>query len=238
MFITVMNRHVLHLNINIMELRKNPKIDLEKKRGMFFSIGLFLSMLFVFSAFQWTTAVPPVVYWEPEELDEFMPVMDPMVTRMDPPPKPRVIKPIALGGKIIVTEEVIDLLIVDEPVEDPLDIRDYQLPPEPIIEGPFVVVEKMPEPIGGMSSFMKFLGKNIKYPRRAKTMGVEGKVYAQFIVDTDGSLTDLKVIKGIGAGCDQEALRVIALAPNWNPGKQRGRAVRVRMIVPVYFRLR
>ena len=77
----------------------------------------------------------------------------------------------------------------------------------------------------------------MEYPAQARRMGVEGKVFVQFVVDKDGSLTDVKAVKGIGAGCDEEAVEIVKSAPKWKPGKQRGKAVRVRMIIPITFRL-
>lgn len=75
------------------------------------------------------------------------------------------------------------------------------------------------------------------YPHRAQRMGIEGWVFVEFVVERDGSLTDIKVVKGIGGGCDDEAIRVISQAPKWNAGKQRGRSVRVRMVMPIMFKL-
>ena len=101
----------------------------------------------------------------------------------------------------------------------------------------FVIVEEQPLPKGGYKTFYEFVGQNLRYPAQARRMGIEGRVFVEFVVEKDGSLTDIKVAKGIGAGCDEEAIRVIASAPNWNPGKQRGREVRVRMIMPIVFKL-
>jgi protein TonB len=98
-------------------------------------------------------------------------------------------------------------------------------------------VENQPAPVGGYEAFYKYIGKNIKYPDQARRMGVEGKVFVQFVVDKDGSITDVQVLKGIGSGCDEEAIRVVKSAPKWTPGKQRGRPVRVRMSVPIAFKL-
>jgi protein TonB len=77
----------------------------------------------------------------------------------------------------------------------------------------------------------------MKYPAQARRMGIEGKVFVEFVVDKDGTLTEVKTVKGIGAGCDEEAVRVIQSAPKWKPGKQRGRPVKVRMILPIIFKL-
>ncbi|MGB5980187.1 MAG: TonB family protein, partial [Cyclobacteriaceae bacterium] len=101
----------------------------------------------------------------------------------------------------------------------------------------FTIVEDKPTPAGGMEGWSKYLQENLHYPTQAKRMGIEGKVYIQFIVEKDGSISEVKAIKGIGAGCDEEAERVIRNAPDWNPGRQRGKNVRVRMVIPLFFKL-
>ncbi len=100
-----------------------------------------------------------------------------------------------------------------------------------------MVVENMPEPDGGMAAFYKYVGKELDYPKQARRMGVEGRVIIQMVVGKDGSLGDFKVLKGIGSGCDEEAVRVLKAAPKWKPGKQRGRPVPVKMTVPIMFKL-
>lgn len=109
--------------------------------------------------------------------------------------------------------------------------------PEEKVDEIFTIVEVQPGPVGGMKAFYEFVAKNLKYPSKARRMGIEGRVFVEFVVEKDGSLTDIKVAKGIGGGCDEEAIKVISEAPNWEPGKQRGRAVRVRMIMPIMFKL-
>ena len=101
----------------------------------------------------------------------------------------------------------------------------------------FDIVEDQPTPIGGMPQFYEYIAQNMKYPSKAKAMGIEGRVFIQFIVNKSGKLTQVKAVKGIGAGCDEEAVRVIENAVPWTPGKQRGREVNVRMILPITFKL-
>jgi len=101
----------------------------------------------------------------------------------------------------------------------------------------FDIVEDQPTPPGGMQAFYKYVSKSMKYPKQARRMGVEGRVFVQFVVDKNGQLTEVKAIKGIGAGCDEEAVRVLKQAAKWKPGKQRGRPVKVRMILPITFKL-
>ncbi len=98
----------------------------------------------------------------------------------------------------------------------------------------FLIVEKMPEPVGGWETFFKTLGKNIKYPRQAARSTVAGRVFVKFTVNEKGELQDFSIVKGIGFGCDEEAMRVIAQT-KWNAGKQRGRPVKVRLVQQVTF---
>jgi protein TonB len=110
---------------------------------------------------------------------------------------------------------------VEEPAEDPNMI--------------YTVVEQPAEFPGGMAAMMKFISQNMKYPSQARRMGTEGSVFVEFVVDQQGKISDAHVIKGIGAGCDEEAVRVVNKMPNWKPGKQNGKAVRVRFVLPVKF---
>jgi TonB family protein len=104
-------------------------------------------------------------------------------------------------------------------------------------EATFEVVEVMPEYPGGMDALIEYLGSNIKYPDQAKEEGIEGKVFVNFIVEKDGSIGETKVIRGIGGGCDEEAVRVVSQMPDWIPGTQRGQSVRVSYNLPISFKL-
>jgi protein TonB len=97
--------------------------------------------------------------------------------------------------------------------------------------------DKMPEFPGGMAAWTKFLNKNLQYPAAARETGVQGRVTVSFVVEKNGAITGLKVLGGIGAGCDEEALRVIKKSPFWKPGYQNGKAVRVAYVIPIVFRL-
>jgi protein TonB len=101
----------------------------------------------------------------------------------------------------------------------------------------FQNVEVLPTYPGGLEAFGKFLGKNLRYPPVARDADIQGRVYCQFVVEKDGSLTDIKVVRGIGGGCDEEAKRVLKTSPKWNPGIQNGRAVRVSYTIPIFFQL-
>lgn len=101
----------------------------------------------------------------------------------------------------------------------------------------FFAVEQEPEFVGGMEKFWEYVKNNIKYPSPALKDKVEGKVYLTFIVEKNGSLTDIKVVRGIGSGCDEEAIRLIKECPKWNPGIQNGRNVRVQYMAPISFNI-
>ena len=88
-----------------------------------------------------------------------------------------------------------------------------------------------------MQAFYTYVGKKLKYPAQARRMGTEGKVFVQFVINKDGTISDVVAIKGIGAGCDEEAVRIIQASPAWTPGKQRGKAVKQRMVLPITFKL-
>lgn len=223
-----------------MEAKKNPKADLNKKTGLFLNIGLVVSLLLVITAFEWR-------FYDDGELmdlgqvsDEFEDVMEIPPTEQPPPPPPKIQQPeiievpdeeeieeeIEVDLDVEITEEtIVEDIVFDEPVE------------EEVAEEIFTIVEDQPVPKGGMAAFYEYIGKKLKYPAQARRMGIEGKVFVEFVVDKDGTITDVKAIKGIGAGCDEEAIRVIQASPKWNPGKQRGRPVKVRMILPITFKL-
>lgn len=101
----------------------------------------------------------------------------------------------------------------------------------------FTIVEEMPSFSGGDVERLKFLSENMIYPSQAADNGIQGTVYVQFIIDSKGNITDANVIRGIGGGCDEEALRVVKSMPQWHPGKQNGRTVRVQFTMPIIFKL-
>jgi TonB family protein len=101
----------------------------------------------------------------------------------------------------------------------------------------YSIVEETAKPKIGMEAFYQYIAANLQYPQEARTKGIEGKVFIEFVVNEDGTLSDIRPIKGIGAGCDEEAVRIIAQAERWEPGKQRGIAVKQRMVIPIIYRL-
>ncbi|QDH81048.1 energy transducer TonB [Echinicola soli] len=223
-----------------MEAKKTPKADLSKKSGMFLNLGLLVSVGLTLFAFEYKT-------YESGELmdlgtveDDFEELLDIPITEQPPPPPPPVEQPII--------EEIPDEVEIEEKIEVNFDvevqeetvIKEVVIADAPVQEKAdeiFDVVETMPTPPGGMEGWNKYLSKNLKYPTQARRMGIEGTVYVVFVVNTDGSIQDVGILRGIGGGCDEEAMRVVRNAPKWEPGKQRGRPVRVKMRLPIRFKL-
>ncbi|MFT6940337.1 MAG: protein TonB [Cyclobacteriaceae bacterium] len=222
-----------------MELKKNPKADLSKKAGMFLNLGLTVSLACMLVAFEWRTYDDSGLVDLGQVQDDFEDIMEIPPTQQPPPPPPKVQIPEII--EVPDDEEIEEEIEVELDVEvtEDLIVEDivFEEEPEEDIEEVFTIVENQPEFPGGMPAFYKFVGDNMTYPAQARRMGIEGRVFVQFVVDRDGSVTEVKAVKGIGAGCDQEAERVLRMSPKFKPGKQRGRSVKVRMVLPIIFKL-
>ena len=226
------------------EVKKSPKANLEVHKGTYIMMGLVLGVSLLFFAFEWSTKT--------SKLDENVLVQDVLaeeeieITRRDPTPPPPPPPPEPETPEIIeVVEEKVETKLEIQ-VEDDQSQRQMQAyvpppPPKPkqeeVTEEIFVVVENQPEFPGGNTAMMKFLSDNIKYPVIAQENSIQGRVICNFVVERDGSITDVQVVRGVDPSLDREAVRVIQQMPRWKPGKQRGQAVRVRFTLPVVFRL-
>lgn len=236
-----------------MEIKKSKKADLEKTRGTSMLIGYIVALAVMFAAFEWTTRdyveTEPVVYsaYAPME-EEIVPITQPIFTAAPPPPAdaPQVaeILDIVDNNEEIVEEKIAESESTTEAISGPVAQVTGPVATGPVVveeasdEGEiFQVVEQMPEFPGGMQALMAYLSKNIKYPSVAQDNGIQGRVLVSFVVNKDGSIVDPEVIKSVDAALDKEAMRVIKAMPKWNPGKQRGKPVRVKYTVPVLFRL-
>jgi protein TonB len=223
-----------------MEVKKNPKFDLAKQSGMLLNLGLSVSLLLVIVAFEWRTYDDTGLLDLGQVEDDFEDIMEIPPTEQPPPPPPKVQLPeiIEVPDEEEIEEEIeveLDVEVTEETVVE--DIVFEEAPEEEVVEEVFTIVEDQPEFPGGMPAFYKFVGDNMNYPAQARRMGIEGRVFVQFIVDKDGTVTEVKAVKGIGAGCDEEAERVLRMSPKFKPGKQRGRSVKVRMVLPIIFKL-
>jgi len=224
-----------------MEIKKSKKADLEGKKGIFFEIGLLLALLVVFGAFQYKSYKSQSVNIQQQVADntpeEIIPITEQKV-KPPPPPPPKQVTQIEVVNDDVEVDEDID---IDAEADDNTVVQEYVPPAEDDEEVDeqqiFTVVESMPEFPGGMGALMKYLAENIKYPDLAKESGIQGRVFINFVVEPDGSISNVKVLRGIGGGCDEEAVRVVKSMPNWKPGKQRGKPVRVSYNLPVKFTL-
>jgi len=223
-----------------MEYKKDPKHDIESKRPLYGNFALVLVLLATIIIFEWKININDNINKLNVIHDDFEEVMDIPQTEQPPPPPPKQIKNINIieVPDVEEIEEDIDVSLDIDMTED-TKVEEFDIisvePEEELVEEIFTIVEHQPTPKGGYVQFYQFVGENLKYPQTAIRMGVEGKVFLQFTVNKTGEISDVIVIKGIGHGCDEEAIRVISKAPSWNAGKQRGNPVNVRMIIPIQF---
>lgn len=226
-----------------MQIKKYENANLENRKGAYFAIGLLFVVALIYCLFELkfydlgTTEVKKL------HLDlieaEVIPISQ--MTPPPPPPPPQSITQI----EIVSDEEVIEVqleiedLEIDDDSKIDIEVAEYiaDMPEEEEIveEEIFTIVEKMPNFPGGVDALFYYLGTNISYPDMAKDARIEGKVYITFVVDRDGSIADVKVLRGIGGGCDEEAIRVVKSMPAWDPGEQRGKKVRVQYNLPINF---
>lgn len=223
-----------------MEPKKTEKADLRKKTGLFFNIGLFVTLLLTTAAFEWRQYEDGDLVEIAAINDDFEELTDIPPTEIPPPPPPKIQQPeiVEVPDEEEIEEEIeidLDVEITEETVIEEVIIE--EAPVEEVADEIFQIVEEPATPKGGYSAFYEYVGDNMQYPSQARRMGIEGTVYVQFVVEKDGSITDVQVIRGIGAGCDEEAVRVIKNQPNWNPPKQRGKPVRQRIVLPIKFQL-
>ncbi len=223
-----------------MEAKKTEKADLNTKIGLFFNIGLVASLLIIITAFEWRSFDDGSLVDLGNVSDDFEEMIEVPPTDIPPPPPPKIQQPeiIEVPDEEEIEDEIeieFDVEITDDTKIEDLIITDA--PDEEDYDQIFLVVEETAAPKGGMAAFYEFVQKKMKYPAQARRMGIEGRVFVEFVVNKDGTISDVKSIRGIGAGCDEEAVRVLQSAPPWNPGKQRGKAVKQRMVLPIIFQL-
>ena len=220
----------------LLESKKNPKVDLRRRYSFFLSIGYLTSLLLALIAFEWR-----VYESGPSDLreveDEFEDLIEIPLTSQPPPPPSTFIPPeiVEIPDEEELEEEVIDL---DMEMTENMVIEEF-VPeaPEEDIDRIFDVVEEGASPVGGLAAFYKYLSSSIRYPKQARRIGIQGRITLRFVVERDGSISSIEVLRGIGGGCDEEAVRVLREAPTkWTPGKQRGRAVRSFFALPIYFK--
>lgn len=228
-----------------MEVKKAPKANLESKKPTWLLVGYVIVLAFMFVAFEWTRDVRidtrGAIIENVFEQDMEMPITS--QPELAPPPPPPV-TPINDVLTIIDDESELEETILATTEETGEDVEIKHIPVTvdevlPVEDEIFEVVEDKPEfSDGGAAGLMRYLSTNIKYPTIPQENGVQGKVTVQFVVNKDGSIVDVKVLRGVDPYLDKEAVRVISSMPRWKPGKQRGVPVRCKFTVPVAFKLK
>ena len=222
-----------------MEVKKSPVADLGNKKGLYFSIGLVSSLALCLMAFEWKQYDNKVDLLGGKNTNTFEELLEvPLTEQLPPPPAPMIQQPkiVEVSDKEEIKIDLKANFDIEAPrIEMPIASVGVEAPEE--VEEIFTIVEESAAPVGGITSFYQYLVDNMRYPAQARRLGVEGKVALSFVVDKNGAISDVKVLKGIGSGCDEEAVRVMKNAPNWSPGKQRGKPVKQRCIIPLNFKL-
>lgn len=231
-----------------MEVKKTSKASLENKRFLFLEIGFVLNLVIVLGAFNCSTKEKQTAVLEAENAVVEVEDMIPITQETPPPPE--------VAPKIPVLSDQIDVVDDNIKVDDNMfqnleddansgvEIMDYieSAPEEETVEEeaiPFQLVEEKPSFNGGdANEFSKWVNSRLVYPEIAKENGVQGRVTLQFTVNADGTVSNVKVLRGVDSSLDKEAVRVVSSSPKWKPGKQRDRAVKVTYTFPVIFQLR
>lgn len=224
-----------------MEPKKSPKADLEKKRTLFLQIGLILSLAITLAAFEWKSYEKREVELQDRAQSDVPEEIIPITKQEEPPPPPEAPQTTTELNIVEDDADVEDDIEIDVTADEDTEVEEYtpQFEEEEEVEEEkvFMVVEKQPSFPGGEQARMEYLSENIEYPQLARESGIQGTVYVTFVVEKDGSITDVRVLRGIGGGCDEEAIRVVKNMPKWEPGEQRGKPVRVQFNMPIRFTL-
>lgn len=226
-----------------MQVKKSQRASLEDKKIIYVLMGFVFVLSVCYVAFEWTEK--EVTKYEVADTDflfeEEVEIQQTTQETTPPPPPPPAVQEVEV---LNVVEDDVETESIEINTEDEKDVEVVIAPP---VEAPveeeeeeviFMVVETMPEFPGGQQALFKYLSENVKYPVIAQENGIQGRVICQFVVNKDGAIVDVEVVRSGGdPSLDKEAVRVIKSMPKWNPGKQRGKAVRVKYTVPVNFRL-
>lgn len=229
-----------------MEIKKSEKADLKNRRLLFVEIGFVVALLTVFIAFNISSKDAKVAALDAGNQEIIEEEMIP-ITQETPPPPPELNQIPVLSDQIDIVDDEIkvedNILNLEDDANLGVEIMDYKEEvKEEVVEEeaiPFQLVEQKPSFNGGdANEFSKWVNQRLVYPEIAKENGVQGRVMLQFTVNTDGTVSNVKVLRGVDSSLDKEAVRVVSSSPKWKPGKQRDRAVKVTYTFPVIFQLR
>ena len=225
-----------------MEEKKSPKANLENKKLMFIQIGMIISLLVAWLAFEHKSydkrEIDPSLLNREVVIDEEMVEITKQEEQKPQPVEvPKQTTQLEIVNDDVETEDI----EINADVQQDEVIEEYVAPEvveEEVVEQEiFRIVEEMPSFLGCEGSLLEYVATHIKYPQIARETGIQGRVFVGFVVEPDGSISNVKLLRGIGGGCDEEAMRVVKSMPKWKPGKQRGKAVRVSYQIPVFFKL-
>ena len=217
-----------------MKAKKNPEINIEHKKAMFFQIGLALTLIIILVAFEWKSYDKADYSLGQLQMDDLEDEMIPITRQEEKPPPPPPPPP-----------EIIEIVEDEVEIENEVEVEDTDTDEDDFIEQEeeddsdevFMVVEQMPVFPGGDLGLMKFIQKTVKYPPIAKENDITGKVYVSYVVNKKGQVTNVKVVRGVDKYLDNEAIRVVKLLPYSSAGKQRGKPVNVQYTIPINFTL-
>lgn len=221
--------------------KKSDKVNLENRRGLFIQVGVVIALAITLIAFEWTS--------RPQELASLGAMTDMNLTEeiipitrqqeIKPPPPPAAPKVTDVLNIVEDDVQIDDELIIDDAEADQqmqVEIMPFTETEEVAEEEVFFIVEDMPSFQGkGQEGFREWIAQNLRYPEIAAENGISGKVYVQFAVNSKGEVVDAVVVRGVDPALDKEAVRVVMSAPRWEPGKQRGKPVKVQFTFPINF---
>jgi len=228
-----------------MEPKKHKKANLENKKILFREIGFVVAIALVFIAFEWTSVPKELNGFSQEQqsdvVQENVPVTRQQERKEPPPPPPPQstdVLNIVDNDVDIEDELVLEETAADQDTKVQIDAFLQQEESEEEDEEIFVIVQDMPDfKGGGLKAFTKYVQKKLEYPLIAQENGVQGTVFVRFVVDKDGSIIMVEIIRGVDPVLDKAAMAAVTDAPDWEPGKQRGKPVRVCCTIPIVFRL-
>ena len=223
-----------------MELKKTDEANLEKRKGIFFQLGLVIALSLILIAFEWTSGGLSGNEYDLGDMEQVEEEIIP-ITRQEQPEPPKPPEPPKVTELLLIVDDDMDL-------DDELQLEDFEIDQDSELQimefteeeeeeaEIFFIVEDMPGFGGeGQDGFRKYIMKNLKYPEIAAENGISGRVFVRFVVEANGSVSNVNIVRGVDPALDAEAVRVVKSSPKWTPGKQRGKPVRVSFTFPINF---
>jgi len=225
-----------------MESKKNDKANLEKRKGVFFQLGLVITLSLILIGFEWTSSGLKNNQFDTGEGDSIEEEIIPVTRQEKPEPKtlpkpPKVTEVLNIVEDDVTIENELILDDLESNQDEEVQILDFDVEEEETEEAEiFFIVEDMPSFKGkGLNGFRNWVMKNLQYPEIAAENGISGTVYVQFVVEPSGEVNKVTIMRGVDPALDKEAIRVVKTSPKWTAGKQRGKPVRVAFTFPIKF---